>query len=52
MPDKFNVAVVGYGGMGAHQDLELLKMPNYNVKGIYDINEERCELARQKGIHA
>jgi predicted dehydrogenase len=52
MPDKINVAVVGYGGMGAHHVRELLKMPNYNVKGIYDIKEERCELARQNGIHA
>lgn len=52
MPDKINVAVVGYGGMGAHHVRELLKMPDYNVKGIYDIKEERQEYARQNGIHS
>ena len=48
---KHKLAVVGYGGMaGWHCDL-IEKIENLEVKGIWDIKEERREYARSKGMH-
>ena len=49
---KKKVVVVGYGGMGGWHTGHLLKSDVAELKGIYDIKEERSELARSRGIYA
>ncbi len=49
---KMKVAVVGYGGMGGWHVEHLLKSDVAELAGVYDIDEERNELARSRGIHA
>ena len=44
------VAIVGYGGQGAWHGEYILASDVVELAGIYDIKEERCELARSKGI--
>ncbi len=52
MDKKINVVVVGYGGMGGYHADRIATFENFNLKGIYDIKEERCEIARKKGVFA
>ena len=47
-----NLVVVGYGGMGGWHVERALKSDVVHLKGIYDIKEERSELARSRGIYA
>lgn len=49
---KKNVVVIGYGGMGGWHTEHLMKSDVCNLLGVYDINEERNELARSRGIFA
>ncbi len=49
---KMKVAVVGYGGMGGWHVEHLLKSDVAELAGVYDIKEERNELARSNGIYA
>lgn len=49
---KKNIAVVGYGGQGGWHADHALKSDVVALAGIYDIKEERQELARSKGIKA
>ena len=49
---KKNAVVIGYGGMGGWHTERLLKSDVVNLLGIYDIKEERRELARSRGIFA
>lgn len=49
---KKNTVVIGYGGMGGWHVDHLLKSDVCNLLGIYDIKEERRELARSRGIYA
>lgn len=48
---KMKVAVVGYGGMGGWHADHLLKSDVAELAGIYDIRQERCELAASRGIY-
>ncbi len=48
---KKQIAVVGYGGQGGWHVDHALKSDVVGLAGIYDINPERMELARSKGIH-
>ncbi|NLA77491.1 MAG: Gfo/Idh/MocA family oxidoreductase [Clostridiales bacterium] len=52
MKDKVSVVVVGYGGMGGFHADELSKLDGFDLLGVYDIKEERNELARKKGYCA
>ncbi len=46
------LVIVGYGGMGEWHGYHLMtKVPEVNLKGAYDIREERMEVARKNGIH-
>ncbi len=47
---KKNVVVVGYGGQGGWHADHALKSDVVSLRGIYDIKEERMELARSRGI--
>ncbi len=49
---KTGIALVGYGGMGVWHNNLLDRMDELELRGIYDIREERCELARSRGVHA
>ncbi len=49
---KMKVAVVGYGGMGSWHTEHLLESDVAELAGIYDIDEEKNELARSRGIYA
>ncbi len=49
---KMRAAVVGYGGMGGWHVEHLLKSDVAELAGVYDIKEERNELARSRGIYA
>ena len=46
------IAVIGYGGMGSWHAAQLEEMPQFAVRGVYDIREERNALAREKGFYA
>ncbi|MBE6596215.1 MAG: Gfo/Idh/MocA family oxidoreductase [Ruminococcaceae bacterium] len=50
--EKINVAVIGYGGMGGWHTRHLLESDVATLCGIYDIKEERRQLARENGIYA
>ncbi|MBR2296691.1 MAG: Gfo/Idh/MocA family oxidoreductase [Clostridia bacterium] len=50
MKKKF--AVVGYGGMGGWHVNHALKSDVLELAGIYDIDEDKAELARSRGIYA
>ncbi|MGL5315960.1 MAG: Gfo/Idh/MocA family protein [Peptostreptococcaceae bacterium] len=48
-----NIGIVGYGGMGEYHERELIKNnPYVNVIGVFDLENERIELAKSKGIKA
>jgi scyllo-inositol 2-dehydrogenase (NADP+) len=49
---KKNVVVVGYGGQGGWHAGHALKSDVVSLRGIYDIKQERSELARSRGIFA
>jgi len=49
---KMKAAVVGNGGMGGWHVDHLLKSDVCELAGVYDIREERNELARSRGIYA
>lgn len=49
---KKNLVVVGYGGMGGWHTQHALKSDVVELVGIYDINPERCELAKANSIFA
>ena len=50
MKKKF--AVVGYGGMGSWHVNHALKSDVLELSGIYDIDEKKSALARERGIRA
>lgn len=47
------MAIIGFGGMGGwHAENVALRLEGVvDVKGIYDVREEACEKAREKGLH-
>lgn len=47
---KINIAIVGYGGMGAYHGGFLNAHEKYIISGIYDIDESRYEVAKNNGI--
>ena len=47
---KKNVVVIGYGGQGAWHAAHAEKSDVVTLRGVYDIKEERNELARSRGI--
>lgn len=49
---KKRAAVIGYGGMGGWHTRYILKSDVVSLAGVYDIKEERANLARENGIYA
>ncbi|MFI3326106.1 MAG: Gfo/Idh/MocA family oxidoreductase [Clostridia bacterium] len=51
MSKIIKIVVVGYGGMGKWHTTDLInKVNGIELAGIYDINPEKIELAKSKGI--
>ena len=48
--DKIKMAVVGYGGMGGWHVRQVLDMDKFELKGIWDIDPERREIAKENGL--
>ncbi len=48
----YNVGIIGYGGMGHYHGEWLAKSEHIKLKGVYDINPERNELAKKEGFYA
>ena len=48
---KKRVAIVGYGGMGGWHVKKILASDVVELAGIWDIKEERRQVALEKGIH-
>ena len=46
------VALIGYGGMAGWHEKKILAGNTVELAGVYDINPERLERAREKGIYA
>ena len=45
-------AIIGFGGMGTwHWQNVTERVDGLDVKGIYDIREEACQSAKEKGLH-
>ena len=51
MNGKKNVAIVGYGGMGGWHAWQIGINDVCEVIGVYDIKNERMEIAKEKGLH-
>lgn len=47
---KKNTAVIGYGGQGAWHCRQIQNSDVVTLAGVYDIQPERCEAAKQDGI--
>ena len=48
---KKGVAIVGYGGIGTWHIRHILNSDVVELKGIWDIDEKKRDLARENGIH-
>lgn len=49
---KTGIAFIGYGGMGVWHKNLLERIEELDLIGVYDIREERFELARSSGVYA
>ena len=49
---KKNLVIIGYGGMGGWHAEHAQKSNAVNLLGIYDIKQERRDLAESRGLHA
>ncbi len=48
---EIKVAVVGYGGMGGWHTRRISEMQKFTLAGVWDIDPERLDAARERGIH-
>ena len=47
------VGIIGYGGIGSlHHKKWLKSLPQFDLRGVWDINPQRLQIAEQEGIHA
>ena len=44
------VALIGYGGMGQWHCENIVRVPGLQMKGVYDINPDKIELAKSRGL--
>ncbi|WP_137287225.1 Gfo/Idh/MocA family oxidoreductase [Halorussus salinisoli] len=53
LPDATNAAVVGVGNMGRHHARVYSELPNVNLVGVFDVNDEQArEVAEDHGTRA
>ena len=50
--EPMGVVIIGYGGMGNWHVRLLKELQEFDVKGIYDIREDRCKAAEESGLKA
>lgn len=50
--NPMGIVVVGYGGMGGWHTKLLNQLNEFDLKGIYDIKDERSNVAEENGIKA
>lgn len=48
---KTGIAFIGFGGMGVWHSNLLKRMDELELVGVYDIKDDRCELAHSQGIY-
>lgn len=48
---KTGIAIIGYGGMGGWHGNKIGTIEEVELKGVYDIAQSRCDLAKERGIH-
>lgn len=48
----YQTAFIGFGGMASHHLTQSYELERINVKGVFDINPERMEVAKSKGLYA
>ena len=52
MQEKYQLGIVGFGGMAGHHYTQLSKgNTKVEIKGVYDINPERMKAAEEKGLY-
>ena len=48
----YTAAIIGYGGMAGHHERILrAEYDRMNLKGIFDLNSHRCDVAREEGYY-
>lgn len=47
-----NMGIIGFGGMGSHHYNALKNYSRLNIKGVYDVNPQRGEYAKEQGLRA
>lgn len=47
-----NLGIIGYGGMAEYHNKSLKEYERINIKGVFDVNPERCEFANTQGLKA
>lgn len=47
---KFGLGIIGYGGIAAFHSTTLIKDPRIEIRGVYDINPARLDVAAAKGF--
>ncbi len=52
MSKKITLGIIGFGGMSSYHEKELSEYNRINVKGVFDINEERLDYATELGLVA
>ena len=53
MKDKYQLGIIGFGGMAGHHYTQLSKgNTKVSIKGVYDLNPERLKVAEEKGLIA
>ncbi len=45
------LAIIGFGGMASYHHKELKDYDRLKIKGVYDVNPERMEVAGQRGLY-
>ena len=48
---KVGIALIGFGGMAGWHKNTIAKVEELELLGTYDIRQERCDAAREQGLH-
>ena len=48
----FNLGIIGFGGMAEYHFKCLKEYERINIKGVFDVNPERCKYAVEQGLKA
>jgi len=48
----FNLGIIGFGGMAEYHFKSLKEYERIHIKGVFDVNPERCKFAQDNGLKA